>query len=529
MPNVTISASSPGSVSSTTDSRGHYTLRGLAAGQVRIYAKASPSPEVVKVVILRAGQELTSVDFRLPNFARLSGRITGDDKKPLPGVAVYLVGREYSFGELSYVYASRASTNEKGEYDFSRVPPGRGYLLLAKKERDKLESISDAPADPQLREPMLATTYYPGTAVLEAALPLILAPGEAREFADIEILRSPSFCVEDIAQSAAGSEALRLEISETQPISGFNSAMLDNTIARRAAELTTAPVYPASGTTDPEGRFRICGLHPGEYKLAVSDLDGAASFSATAALAVCRKSPEPSDGRAAFGVESVTITDRDADGVRATAQRPILVPVEIAWDRSAPAPTTPSQFTLLFATFASNRPFMFFSASLPYRLSFPFLGDAYVVAVRSAPAGTYLKDVTYDGLSILHGLLRPGSATSLATLRIVLARDGGRVSARVEDARGSPVSDADIIVAPASATSEAAFAAGMIIGQTGPSGDWSSGPLAPGKYHVLAGFLPVDRSFETIDKLWRARSRAREIEIGASATVQLRLEPISVN
>ena len=48
---------------------------------------------------------------------------------------------------------------------------------------------------------------------------------------------------------------------------------------------------------------------------------------------------------------------------------------------------------------------------------------------------------------------------------------------------------------------------------------------APGKYFVLATDAEVDKSPESIGKLWNARNRAKEIEVGPNATVNVTLEP----
>jgi hypothetical protein len=80
---------------------------------------------------------------------------------------------------------------------------------------------------------------------------------------------------------------------------------------------------------------------------------------------------------------------------------------------------------------------------------------------------------------------------------------------------------------PASADSEAALASVMTWGNTDSYGAWTSEAIAPGKYYVIAGFLPVDRSPDSIGKLWRARTNteAEQIEVGPGATVRLGLRP----
>jgi hypothetical protein len=49
--------------------------------------------------------------------------------------------------------------------------------------------------------------------------------------------------------------------------------------------------------------------------------------------------------------------------------------------------------------------------------------------------------------------------------------------------------------------------------------------LAPGKYYALATPFDVNKSPESIAKLWLARSRAEEISLGPSGSASVTLTP----
>src|SRR5258708_26658302 len=207
------------SIEVTTDEQGHYTLRNLTIGQIRLTAMGKARTRgfgslVIKLVTLSAGQELTGIDLLMRGYAEISGRILDQNKEPVPGISVRLIAREYSLGALRYVFAGGAQTDDQGEYVMQAVEPGRAYLLEAQKAYYKLDPISEAPAHPKLRTPAVVPTYYPGTAALEGAQALVLNPGERREGIDIRVLRTPSFCVEGVLQSGSGPEALRFGIEE---------------------------------------------------------------------------------------------------------------------------------------------------------------------------------------------------------------------------------------------------------------------------------------------------------------------------
>jgi hypothetical protein len=135
-----------------------------------------------------------------------------------------------------------------------------------------------------------------------------------------------------------------------------------------------------------------------------------------------------------------------------------------------------------------------------------------------------LKDVTYGGQSVLRKSLRIGSAPADAALRLLVARDGGFVAARVADKDGNPIGNANVLLIPANGASEAELAASMQSGATDQNGMWTSAALAPGKYFALASPAAVDKSPESIGKLWRARTRAEEVEVQTNLTARVALE-----
>ena len=85
------------------------------------------------------------------------------------------------------------------------------------------------------------------------------------------------------------------------------------------------------------------------------------------------------------------------------------------------------------------------------------------------------------------------------------------------------MADAHVLLLPVTADSEASLAASMVSGQTDQNGAWKSPQVSPGKYHILASPLAVNKSPESIAKLWRARHRAQEVELTPNGTAQVKL------
>jgi len=91
------------------------------------------------------------------------------------------------------------------------------------------------------------------------------------------------------------------------------------------------------------------------------------------------------------------------------------------------------------------------------------------------------------------------------------------------------VAGADVYVLPKSAVTEAAISAEMERGQTDQRGVFRSSTLKPGKYRVLATRRKLDRSPESIRRLWLARLKAEEAEIEPSGSTAVEIELMSLD
>jgi Carboxypeptidase regulatory-like domain len=491
-----------------TDQQGRYTIRDVAPGQIRISANAPGplgragfgGPSADRQITLGPGQELSGVDFRLVIQGQISGKVVDQNNEPVVGASVYLVAREYSHGALRAVFAGAGNTDDQGAYRIQRVTPGRAYTVMAARVRRGLPALSESPMDPELRLPAVVPTYYPSARSIDGAEAVVLRPGEQRESVDVHLTRSAAFCLDGVLEGNSGPGAVRFEIAETQPHSGRSG---------------NGGFYIATpgGTSGPDGKVRICDLHPGEYELSVSV-----------------SSPGGMGGRAQFGATIVTIGDRDVAGVRVGLRPRIPVSGDVVFDEPAPESPLTGKLRLDVQTIRRTE-YGNVQAAIPGEFAFEggLLMDEYGMDIGGVPAGVYVKDVTYGDRSILYQTLRVGSAVGNAGLRVTLGRDGGTVGARVADKDGNPVADCTVAILPATADNEAKFAAAVRTGKTDLAGAWSSPTLAPGKYIVLATRDTIDRSPETTGKLWKARNRGEEVEIAPNGKASVTLPPKSLD
>jgi hypothetical protein len=483
----------PGNKQLETDAQGRFSQHDLAPAtyHLRVYAERGRG-SATRVVTLNPGQDLT-VDFQLPSQGSITGRVVDENKEPVPDMSVFLVAREYQLGTLHYVIAGLASTNDKGEYSLAPVAPGRGYLVLAKKWAHNLVAVSDAPADPKLRKRIPVPTYYGDADSAEGAQIVSLRSGERREGVDIRMVRSPSYCIEGVLDGGGAPASLIFQIDDQQPTSGESGG---------------GAVYlsPPGGVTGPDGRIRVCDLHPGDYRLMAFDQTDKV-----------------------FGSTDINIADGDVRKVRCAAVPRIAVPGEVIWNGKAPEKPVDAKLSL-WLTMNSLAPRLPEepTSSIPGEFLFPGMPvNSYAVHLRGLPDDLYVKDITYSGQSILHKPLNVGRAIGKATLRIVVATDGGIITGKVTDRDGNPIPDSWVTVMPADAESEAALAAAFESEQTDQSGAWSTKRLAPGKYYVVASGAQFDMTPESIGRLWQLHTSAQEVELGPGATVQVTVAPIA--
>jgi hypothetical protein len=400
---------------------------------------------------------------------------------------------------MGYWVKAATTTDDRGEYVLERVRPGQAYVLMAEKRDWPMPPIHEAPGDPKLRKPVLSTTYYPNSEMLEGAIPLVLRPGERRDTVDIVMSRSLFYCLSGMVQARGRPSALHFSIVEQS--------------------LSLGDARRPGGQTGADGKIRICGLQPGQYRVIVHE-----------------SSPTPAGDPPLFGATIVAITDRDIDNVNVETQAGVPILGRAIWEGAPPdEPIT----TKLWLSLTPLRRSYFTGEKLDAKLTIPgeflfpsvMLDDYLVQADGALPTGVYVKDILYAATSVKNVPFRVGSALGNVDLRIVIARDGGGLTVKTSDEDGNPAPDAGVLIMPSEVRSEAELAATLISGQTDQEGFYAFTNLAPGKYRVLTTNAPVDNmpesiNPETISRLWRARSgKASEVEISPGVVVRLTLKP----
>jgi len=494
---------SVGETNATTGPQGQFAFQKLEPGRhwVSVYDKSRAASGGI-YVLLNPGQELTGVEIYIKAGGSISGRVFDEDHQPVAGAAVILLETMFEFGQTAYRPRSTAHTDSNGDYRLEPVPSGRGFLILAKKPVKLTDPTDTMPADPEQRPRLPMPAFYPGSPDIQGGQAVTIGSAEDRRGVDIQMTSAPSYCIDGDVRARNGVAAPEVTITEQLALV-FRSSL--------------TPVTAALS----DGKFRACGFHSGEYRLAAANKEGSRSerWSASAQIA---------------------ITDRDVQDVQLLPGSAVTLSGETVWEPAPLGKAAEARIQLELGKSwdvghadqpepASYYMVMGFSYGDRVRVPGPFTlegipVDDYTLELHGLPIGCYIKEATYAGASVLHQPLRLTQAAGEGRLHIALACDGGSLTARVTDRDGNPVSHVHLYVMPEEAGSAAALH--DVLRQADVENGWSEivKPLPPGKYLVLASGLETDGTAEPVLKLWRARSKAKEVEIGPGETIQITLE-----
>ena len=414
-----------------TDAQGRYRLSDLPPDIYRIEVRSREFGSNLERRITVAGHDLEGVDFSLKVDGIISGRVLDENKDPVPDMSVWLISREYYYGQLGYFFKGAGKTNDRGEYSIPRVQAGHPYLLMAEKVERTIPAHSDVPLDPKLRRRTPRRTFYPGAPDREGGAIVSVRPGEHREGVDIELKKSPNYCAEGVLSGSSGPASVSFGITAMQPSDGQSSS---------GGLMTAIP----SGTSGPDGKFRVCNLSPGAYRL-------------TAYEPRVGENSELTMG--AHALVPIVITDQDVKNVRVTLTPGIRVEGEVVLDGPVPAkPITARAGVSIQPLLRSNLPGEMYNSRVGIAGTFSFdglvLGD-YAVSSYMTARGYYIKDITSAGNSVMYGSVRVGASPDGAGLRIVVGNDGATLNAAVSDKDGNPQADMQVLVLPREITSEA--------------------------------------------------------------------------
>jgi hypothetical protein len=497
----------------TTDAQGRYRFEHLPPGNrsIEVYdGNLGPSSTAPQTVTVIGGRDVQA-DFHTRLFGQVSGRVLDDEGNPIAGMQVTANWKEYDgggfdghrshTGELKMVSVlARALTDDQGRYVITTIPAGLQYRIAAYHPKRNGPAQSDSPADPQARRRTLAATYYPNSNSFDAAPSLVVHSQEVRDGVDIRMLKTESYCLE--ATLTAG---------------GVPSQMQFLLIESEVANTQLPSVnLPGSSMSSSDGRIRLCDLYPGQFRLIAARLSSVSQES--------------------IGAADFTITNKDVRDLVVAAIPPTNVSAEVLWDKKPMEASIPSIRVRMYPSPRRTD----LTIPVPGTSSIDVVaGSSYLTDISGLDSHSYVKDVQYDGASILNRYFVPSGGD--AKMRITIGSDAGSITATVLNANGQPAAGATVLIVPATARSEPEVAATFHAGYTDETGTYSDRGLPPGKYDVFATNDPppnridrnqimlVTRTPEAASKIMRARARGKPVDVGSGGGASVMLVPFRLD
>lgn len=305
----------------------------------------------------------------------------------------------------------------------------------------------------------------------------------------------------------------------------------------REAALAGVSLTPFEFESADDGSFHVCGLTPGEY-----------------ALVPVRSQRS--------GLTTFTINSSDLENLRLNLDTANLF-LDLSWDGDPPSEAHPSLLPPLSVGFhttlsadgtarterteyrtgpemgdgaeiaillsSADLPQANRSETAPYRG--PFGSDLtpgdYAVEARVA-AGSYIKEITYNGVPVTDGVLHLAAGVS-GTLRVVASQGAASVTAKVTDADGNPLPDRNLVLIPDSVANAQQLSALGRQRPSDPNGTFTWGNLGPGKYRVLALTRPYMTTPEDLDRVLEVLPKAQTVDLDPKSTAQVTLQPVSID
>ena len=293
-----------------TDDDGRFRIAHLAAGTFALGARAARRVTLTpNVVELDIGETRTNVELWLDRAANVSGRVVGEDGRPVAGVQAGLVRWTDQLG-----FEARSSTGEDGRFEIDGVAPGSYGVIAQAPDRPRLlkrTGVEVGDQDVGGLELVVKTAHVVTGRVVPARLATItlvrpmgtafaamalggdvsdlinLAASTTRTRPDgsFEIAGAPSGSYTVVADADDGTRgeanvvvgrdgAVTIDLAATPTLRGTIVDRRGKPVANLQLHATSEQYYPnreQETLTDAAGKFVLRGFAPGDLGLSIVD------------------------------------------------------------------------------------------------------------------------------------------------------------------------------------------------------------------------------------------------------------------
>jgi protocatechuate 3,4-dioxygenase beta subunit len=413
----------------TTDAQGGFEFTGLPAGSYRVmanpgqysagylsgaYGAKRPNTPMTQdqgtPIELVDGQKFDKATVALQRGGVITGRVTDENGEALARVQVYTMFL-MTGGSRPQRTGSTVSTDDLGQFRLFGLQPAE-YIVVAEARGPTFVQPN---AQPEREEDKIGfmTTYFPGTADEASAQRVRVRAGGETPGVEIRLVSGRLFTISGMVLDSQGRASPRTSGQLMKSASGSSTS------------------YGFS--TDEQGRFQMRNIAPGAYRLVVRGRNfGGPEAQADQEMAIMP-----------LAVNS------DLDGVTVVTGNGPTITGTVVFEQGPPQlPQGQANFQMrVSATPGDPQNFggmpMPQSAAVTPELTFTMKNAFGELLLRSGAPGQYLKSVTLNGEDITD---TPREFKSGDRVTIVMTSRVSTLEGTVTDAKGTPVTDASILV-----------------------------------------------------------------------------------
>jgi carboxypeptidase family protein len=457
-----------------SDALGRYVFDRLPPGDYRVLAfkrgYITPGPEQAqnaterllttntsgrdRIVPVRRGQTVDSVDLILGRGASIAGTIVDEFGEPMQGVAVNALELRAMGGRTRALRASSQGTSgrtdDRGRYRLFGLQPGT-YVVQAVAGDVLSATIGYVPL------------FYPGTPAIDSATPTKLDIDAAAAGIDLTLLTQPTRRVRGTLFDPAG-----------KPIAV--------TMTLTASSQGGIQTEPERSSSNVDGTFVFNNIAPGNY------IVQAAAYGSAVPAANVPMSQQ-------FTEALVTVAGDEPAPLQLKLSRGATLMGRVVYEGIAESfpPYAGLQLTALPA--ALDRDPLLTSGTTGFALlsdnTFEYRGvfGRSVLSVRPRGATWYVKSITHRGRDLADSAFDFGYTETFRDIEIVISGAGAVVAGRATDDRAAPVRDYSVALFPADRSKWTARSRWLKVGRSSQDGAFRLTGVVPGDYWAVA----VDR------------------------------------
>ncbi len=451
----------------TSDTDGHFLLKDVVPGRYQFFSTRAgfvnqqyqaKGNDDGAVLSLKPGEAVSDVLFRMTVSGVVTGRVTNEDGDAMIRIQVVALrgpSEDEIEDEASFTSRKRdlravssGQTDDRGQYRIFGLKPGEYYI----KATDSLEpdqNISVVDESYWVQEFLgseYTVVYYPGVAQASQAQVILVKPGEEVQ-ADFSMPRTKTV---EIAGHVVDHNGPTNHAWVILTQAGVDDSGIDR-----------------QNTTDEKGAFRIRGVPPGSYVIAVLQRDEGESVYAPRG----RKKIEVSDE----SIDSITIAL--GDGLSLPGRVTVAGAGSLALDRISVDLFGIGEDEQLFGIGRVKKDGTFEIRSVN--------NGNYAIAVEGLDINWYVKSARLGGDEILERGLQLEKGGSGGRLEVVVSSASAQLEGSVSDYDGSVIG-ARVRVSPEPETPYNRSRSHSV--RTDQSGHFSLTGLAPGTYRLLAKY-----------------------------------------